>query len=186
MGFGGAVVCWRCSNALLPLPFKVHTWVPTEMKRWCTVTFKNIKSYSILAFDIGWCLFIIYAMFLFFSCENGLQHAVPHYITTYTPMLLVLLVNPILFSLTVTAGRFFFFTHNPLKVWTSALHCEIMTIKNQSSEWEYESVNHSVIAEIHSSLVQWVSVLNQWIIWSGLWFTPLSTGQSLTQWIIWS
>ncbi|XP_060792712.1 G-protein coupled receptor 143 [Neoarius graeffei] len=37
------------------------------------------------------------------SCENGLQHAVPHYITTYTPMLLVLLVNPILFSLTVTA-----------------------------------------------------------------------------------
>ncbi|KAF7709947.1 G-protein coupled receptor 143 [Silurus meridionalis] len=37
------------------------------------------------------------------SCENGLQHAVPHYVTTYAPMLLVLLVNPILFTHTVTA-----------------------------------------------------------------------------------
>ncbi|XP_067301240.1 G-protein coupled receptor 143 [Pseudorasbora parva] len=37
------------------------------------------------------------------SCENGLQHAVPHYITTYAPMLLVLAVNPVLFTRTVSA-----------------------------------------------------------------------------------
>ncbi|XP_048050794.1 G-protein coupled receptor 143 [Megalobrama amblycephala] len=37
------------------------------------------------------------------SCENGLQHAVPHYITTYAPMLLVLAVNPVLFARTVSA-----------------------------------------------------------------------------------
>ncbi|XP_016112257.1 G-protein coupled receptor 143 isoform X2 [Sinocyclocheilus grahami] len=37
------------------------------------------------------------------SCENGLQHAIPHYVTTYAPMLLVLLVNPVLFTRTVSA-----------------------------------------------------------------------------------
>ncbi|XP_064356810.1 G-protein coupled receptor 143 isoform X2 [Dromaius novaehollandiae] len=37
------------------------------------------------------------------SCENGLEHAIPHYITTYTPLLLVLVVNPILFRRTVSA-----------------------------------------------------------------------------------
>ncbi|XP_072470521.1 G-protein coupled receptor 143 isoform X2 [Notamacropus eugenii] len=37
------------------------------------------------------------------SCESGLEHAVPHYVTTYVPLLLVLLANPILFQKTVTA-----------------------------------------------------------------------------------
>ncbi|XP_028935478.1 G-protein coupled receptor 143 [Ornithorhynchus anatinus] len=37
------------------------------------------------------------------SCENGLEHAVPHYITTYVPLLLVLGLNPILFHRTVTS-----------------------------------------------------------------------------------
>ncbi|KAM6985429.1 G-protein coupled receptor 143 [Aplochiton taeniatus] len=37
------------------------------------------------------------------SCENGLQHAIPHYVTTYAPLLLVLLVNPVLFARTSTA-----------------------------------------------------------------------------------
>nr|XP_009303291.1 G-protein coupled receptor 143 [Danio rerio] len=37
------------------------------------------------------------------SCENGLQHAIPHYVTTYAPMLLVLAVNPVLFTRTVSA-----------------------------------------------------------------------------------
>ncbi|TRZ00090.1 hypothetical protein DNTS_004641 [Danionella cerebrum] len=37
------------------------------------------------------------------SCEDGLQHAIPHYVTTYAPMLLVLTVNPVLFSRTVSA-----------------------------------------------------------------------------------
>lgn len=45
------------------------------------------------------------ACFLFFSCENGLEHAIPHYVTTYVPLLLVLVANPILFSRTVTAGK---------------------------------------------------------------------------------
>ncbi|XP_031655173.1 G-protein coupled receptor 143 [Oncorhynchus kisutch] len=40
------------------------------------------------------------------SCENGLQHAIPHYITTYAPLLLVLIVNPTLFARTVSAGQF--------------------------------------------------------------------------------
>ncbi|XP_014845971.1 PREDICTED: G-protein coupled receptor 143 [Poecilia mexicana] len=37
------------------------------------------------------------------DCEQGLQHAVPHYITTYAPMLLVLIANPVFFSRTVSA-----------------------------------------------------------------------------------
>ncbi|KAL4635724.1 G-protein coupled receptor 143-like [Arapaima gigas] len=37
------------------------------------------------------------------SCQNGLLHAIPHYVTTYAPMLLVLLVNPVLFARTVAA-----------------------------------------------------------------------------------
>ncbi|KAG8505939.1 G-protein coupled receptor 143 [Galemys pyrenaicus] len=36
-------------------------------------------------------------------CERGLEHAVPHYVTTYLPLLLVLVANPILFHKTVTA-----------------------------------------------------------------------------------
>ncbi|KAF3694788.1 G-protein coupled receptor 143 Ocular albinism type 1 protein [Channa argus] len=37
------------------------------------------------------------------DCEQGLQHAVPHYVTTYAPMLLVLIANPIFFNRTVSA-----------------------------------------------------------------------------------
>uniref|UniRef100_A0A3Q2PZJ9 G-protein coupled receptor 143 n=1 Tax=Fundulus heteroclitus TaxID=8078 RepID=A0A3Q2PZJ9_FUNHE len=37
------------------------------------------------------------------DCEQGLQHAIPHYITTYAPMLLVLIANPVFFSRTVSA-----------------------------------------------------------------------------------
>ncbi|XP_059536409.1 G-protein coupled receptor 143 isoform X1 [Myotis daubentonii] len=36
-------------------------------------------------------------------CERGLEHAIPHYISAYLPLLLVLLANPILFGKTVTA-----------------------------------------------------------------------------------
>lgn len=45
-------------------------------------------------------------MIFFLSCENGLEHAIPHYVTTYVPLLLVLVVNPILFRRTVSAGMF--------------------------------------------------------------------------------
>uniref|UniRef100_A0A665TXT2 G-protein coupled receptor 143 n=1 Tax=Echeneis naucrates TaxID=173247 RepID=A0A665TXT2_ECHNA len=37
------------------------------------------------------------------DCEQGLQHAVPHYITTYAPMLLVLVANPVFFHRTIAA-----------------------------------------------------------------------------------
>ncbi|KAK2083153.1 hypothetical protein P7K49_038389 [Saguinus oedipus] len=36
-------------------------------------------------------------------CERGLDHAIPHYVTMYLPLLLVLMANPILFQKTVTA-----------------------------------------------------------------------------------
>ncbi|KAG7454828.1 G-protein coupled receptor 143 [Solea senegalensis] len=37
------------------------------------------------------------------NCEQGLQHAIPHYVTTYAPMLLVLIANPIFFNCTISA-----------------------------------------------------------------------------------
>ncbi|CAG5865667.1 unnamed protein product [Menidia menidia] len=37
------------------------------------------------------------------DCEKGLQHAIPHYVTTYAPMLLVLTANPVFFSRTISA-----------------------------------------------------------------------------------
>ncbi|KAG7283074.1 hypothetical protein CRUP_012967, partial [Coryphaenoides rupestris] len=37
------------------------------------------------------------------DCENGLQHAIPHYVTTYAPMLLVLIANPVFFIRTTAA-----------------------------------------------------------------------------------
>lgn len=40
------------------------------------------------------------------SCEQGLQHAIPHYVTTYAPMLLVLIANPVFFNRTVSTGEF--------------------------------------------------------------------------------
>ncbi|KAJ8407088.1 hypothetical protein AAFF_G00287640 [Aldrovandia affinis] len=58
------------------------------------------------------------------SCENGLQHAVPHYITTYAPLLLVLTVNPVLFARTVSAvtsllkGRQGIYTENERRLGT--------------------------------------------------------------------
>ncbi|KAF7254370.1 hypothetical protein EYD10_00887 [Varanus komodoensis] len=58
------------------------------------------------------------------SCENGLEHAIPHYVTTYVPLGLVLVANPILFSRTVTAvasllkGRQGIYTENERRLGT--------------------------------------------------------------------
>uniref|UniRef100_U3IDB0 G-protein coupled receptor 143 n=1 Tax=Anas platyrhynchos platyrhynchos TaxID=8840 RepID=U3IDB0_ANAPP len=58
------------------------------------------------------------------SCEKGLEHAIPHYITTYAPLLLVLVVNPILFRRTVSAvasllkGRQGIYTENERRLGT--------------------------------------------------------------------
>ncbi|XP_068185635.1 G-protein coupled receptor 143 [Antennarius striatus] len=37
------------------------------------------------------------------DCEQGLEHAIPHYVTTYAPMLLVLVANPVFFNRTLSA-----------------------------------------------------------------------------------
>ncbi|KAM9851389.1 G-protein coupled receptor 143 [Aulostomus maculatus] len=37
------------------------------------------------------------------DCEQGFQHAIPHYVTTYAPMLLVLVANPVFFHRTISA-----------------------------------------------------------------------------------
>nr|XP_033804251.1 G-protein coupled receptor 143 [Geotrypetes seraphini] len=58
------------------------------------------------------------------NCEEGLEHAIPHYVTTYAPLLLVLLVNPVLFRRTVTAvatllkGRQGIYTENERRLGT--------------------------------------------------------------------
>uniref|UniRef100_A0A8C5LJY3 G-protein coupled receptor 143 n=1 Tax=Leptobrachium leishanense TaxID=445787 RepID=A0A8C5LJY3_9ANUR len=58
------------------------------------------------------------------NCENGLEHAIPHYITTYAPLLLVMVVNPVLFARTVSAvasllkGRQGIYTENERRLGT--------------------------------------------------------------------
>ncbi|XP_077336964.1 G-protein coupled receptor 143 [Lithobates pipiens] len=58
------------------------------------------------------------------NCEEGLEHAIPHYITTYAPLLLVMVVNPILFKRTVSAvatllkGRQGIYTENERRLGT--------------------------------------------------------------------
>ncbi|KAM8976670.1 G-protein coupled receptor 143 [Pelodytes ibericus] len=58
------------------------------------------------------------------NCENGLEHAIPHYITTYAPLLLVMIVNPVLFMRTVSAvasllkGRQGIYTENERRLGT--------------------------------------------------------------------
>ncbi|KAG8450549.1 hypothetical protein GDO86_002992 [Hymenochirus boettgeri] len=59
-----------------------------------------------------------------FKCEDGLEHAIPHYVTTYAPLLLVMFVNPILFRRTVVAvasllkGRQGIYTENERRLGT--------------------------------------------------------------------
>ncbi|CAL8389983.1 unnamed protein product [Gadus morhua 'NCC'] len=58
------------------------------------------------------------------DCESGLQHAIPHYVTTYAPMLLVLIANPIFFIRTTSAvtsllkGRQGIYTENERRLAT--------------------------------------------------------------------
>ncbi|XP_056145805.1 G-protein coupled receptor 143 [Lampris incognitus] len=58
------------------------------------------------------------------DCEAGLQHAMPHYITTYAPMLLVLIANPVFFIRTTSAvtsllkGRQGIYTENERRLAT--------------------------------------------------------------------
>ncbi|XP_043928505.1 G-protein coupled receptor 143 [Protopterus annectens] len=67
----------------------------------------TIVLYHILAWGLAVLLCVEGVTMLYypsvFSCEDGLEHAIPHYTTTYAPLLLVLFVNPILYGRTITA-----------------------------------------------------------------------------------
>uniref|UniRef100_A0A8C3YD86 G-protein coupled receptor 143 n=1 Tax=Catagonus wagneri TaxID=51154 RepID=A0A8C3YD86_9CETA len=67
----------------------------------------TILLYHMMAWGLAVLLCAEGALMLYYPsmarCERGLEHAVPHYVTTYFPLLLVLVANPILFRKTVTA-----------------------------------------------------------------------------------
>ena len=48
------------------------------------------------------------------SCEGRVFHLVPHYLSTYVPLCLVMIVNPVLYSKTTTAGIQFLQYHKYL------------------------------------------------------------------------
>ncbi|MEE6513224.1 hypothetical protein FKM82_020772 [Ascaphus truei] len=58
------------------------------------------------------------------NCESGLEHAIPHYVTTYAPLLLVMIANPVLFRRTVSTvasllkGRQGIYTENERRLGT--------------------------------------------------------------------
>ncbi|KAL6089392.1 hypothetical protein STEG23_029391 [Scotinomys teguina] len=68
----------------------------------------TILLYHIMAWGLAVLLCVEGAVMLYYPsvsrCERGLDHAIPHYVTTYLPLLLVLVANPILFHKTVTAA----------------------------------------------------------------------------------
>ncbi|XP_060231139.1 G-protein coupled receptor 143 isoform X4 [Meriones unguiculatus] len=67
----------------------------------------TILLYHIMAWGLAILLCVEGAVMLYYPsvsrCQRGLDHAIPHYVTTYLPLLLVLVANPILFHKTVTA-----------------------------------------------------------------------------------
>ncbi|KAM5221084.1 G-protein coupled receptor 143 [Ctenodactylus gundi] len=67
----------------------------------------TILLYHIMAWGLAILLCVEGAVMLYYPsvsrCERGLDHAIPHYVTTYLPLLLVLVANPILFHKTVAA-----------------------------------------------------------------------------------
>ncbi|EPY89960.1 hypothetical protein CB1_000066002 [Camelus ferus] len=68
----------------------------------------TVLLYHLMAWGLAALLCVEGALMLYHPsvarCERGLEHAIPHYVTTYLPLLLVLVANPILFRKTVTAG----------------------------------------------------------------------------------
>ncbi|XP_063516508.1 G-protein coupled receptor 143 isoform X2 [Pongo pygmaeus] len=67
----------------------------------------TILLYHIMAWGLATLLCVEGAAMLYYPsvsrCEQGLDHTIPHYVTMYLPLLLVLVANPILFQKTVTA-----------------------------------------------------------------------------------
>ncbi|XP_053436983.1 G-protein coupled receptor 143 [Nycticebus coucang] len=86
----------------------------------------TVLLYHIMAWGLASLLCVEGAALLYypsvFRCERGLDHAIPHYVTSYLPLLLVLVANPILFQKTVTAvasllkGRQGIYTENERKM----------------------------------------------------------------------
>uniref|UniRef100_A0A8C4VU47 G-protein coupled receptor 143 n=1 Tax=Gopherus evgoodei TaxID=1825980 RepID=A0A8C4VU47_9SAUR len=117
------------------------------------------------------------------SCESGLQHAIPHYITTYAPLLLVLVANPILFRRTVTGvasllkGRQGIYTENErrlgmeiqirfFKIMLVFIICWLPNIINESLLFYLEmqpDINGSPLKNVrNAAMITWIimGVLN--------------------------
>ncbi|XP_051882362.1 G-protein coupled receptor 143 isoform X2 [Pristis pectinata] len=117
------------------------------------------------------------------SCENGLQHAVPHYITTYAPLLLVLFINPILFGKTASAvasllkGRQGIYTENERRLATEIklrffkillvfIICWLPNLINESLLFYLElqpNMNKDLLKNVkNAALITWfiMSILN--------------------------
>ncbi|XP_077920928.1 G-protein coupled receptor 143 isoform X3 [Halichoerus grypus] len=67
----------------------------------------TILLYHLMAWGLAALLCVEGAVLLYYPsvsrCERDLEHAIPHFVTTYLPLLLVFVANPILFQKTVTA-----------------------------------------------------------------------------------
>ncbi|XP_034505191.1 LOW QUALITY PROTEIN: G-protein coupled receptor 143 [Ailuropoda melanoleuca] len=67
----------------------------------------TILLYRIMAWGLAALLCVEGVAVLYYPsvsrCERDLEHAIPHYVTTYLPLLLVFVANPILFRKTVAA-----------------------------------------------------------------------------------
>ncbi|XP_045146618.1 G-protein coupled receptor 143 [Echinops telfairi] len=81
--------------------------VGTAVRRLRTAGLTTILLYRMMAWGLAALLCVEGGLLLYFPsvsrCEKGLEHAIPHYVTTYLPLLLVLVANPILFQKTVAA-----------------------------------------------------------------------------------
>ncbi|KAM3608174.1 uncharacterized protein V6R79_020434 [Siganus canaliculatus] len=117
------------------------------------------------------------------DCEQGLQHAIPHYVTTYAPMLLVLVANPIFFNRTTSAvtsllkGRQGIYTENErrlaneikirfFKIMLVFFICWVPNIINESLLFYLEmqtDINDSDFRNIrNAALITWfiIGILN--------------------------
>ncbi|RMC06483.1 hypothetical protein DUI87_15919 [Hirundo rustica rustica] len=101
---------------------------PVYVREACDSISNTIVLYHMMTWGLAVMLCVEGIALLYYpslsSCENGLEHAIPHYITTYAPLLLVLVANPILFRRTVSAvasllkGRQGIYTENERRLGT--------------------------------------------------------------------
>ncbi|POI33453.1 hypothetical protein CIB84_002795 [Bambusicola thoracicus] len=110
LGFPSFVANISVANGtdVWPSAFCVGSAVVSVFNNLCPVSSSStIVLYHMMAWGLAVLLCVEGVALLYYpslsSCERGLEHAIPHYITTYAPLLLVLVVNPVLFRRTVTA-----------------------------------------------------------------------------------